>query len=200
MDSEDRREGGVRCVCRPGDPNPCAEKCPPKFELVERCIMQFKDGRQCVLNRGHSGIHQHTLLPYQERERSDMLEEFVERFENFPVKPNMVPVNSGTLPSDASERNNYPMADGLLYYFPAALAEVARVSKLGNDQHNPGEPMHWARGKSTDHENKIMRHLVDAGMKDTDGTRHTAKLAWRALALLQEECERDGAPRARNAR
>jgi hypothetical protein len=93
------------------------------------------------------------------------------------------------------------MADGLLYYFPAALAEVARVSKVGNDQHNPGEPMHHARGKSTDHANKIMRHLVEAGTVDTDGTRHTAKLAWRALALLQEELEREeGAPLPRNAR
>jgi len=74
------------------------------------------------------------------------------------------------------------------------------VSKIGNDQHNPGEPMHWARGKSTDHANKIMRHLLDAGELDKDGTRHTAKLAWRALALLQEELEAAGAPMARNAR
>lgn len=105
-----------------------------------------------------------------------------------------------TLPDDAAERCEYPMADGLLYYFPSALAAVARVSKIGNDQHNPGEPMHWARGKSTDHANKIMRHLLDAGELDKDGTRHTAKLAWRALALLQEELEAAGAPMARNAR
>jgi hypothetical protein len=105
------------------------------------------------------------------------------------------------LPTDAAARNEFPMADGLLYYFPAALAAVANVSKLGNDQHNPGEPMHWARGKSTDHENKIMRHLLEAGTKDKDGTRHSAKVAWRALALLQEELEREeGAPLPRNAR
>ena len=105
------------------------------------------------------------------------------------------------LPSGASERNEYPMADGLLYYFPAALAAVARVSKIGNDQHNPGEPMHWARNKSTDHANKIIRHQLDAGTLDSDGTRHSAKVAWRALAQLQEELEReDGAPLPRNAR
>lgn len=105
------------------------------------------------------------------------------------------------LPSDAAARNGYPMADGLLYYFPAALAAVAKVSKIGNDQHNPGQPMHWARGKSTDHENKIIRHLADAGTLDSDGTRHSAKVAWRALALLQEELEREeGAPLPRNAR
>jgi len=104
------------------------------------------------------------------------------------------------LPEDSDERNGIPMADGLLYYFPAALAEVAKVSRIGNDKHNPGQPMHWAREKSTDHANKIMRHLVDAGSRDKDGVRHAAYLAWRALALLQIECERDGAPMAPNAR
>lgn len=108
---------------------------------------------------------------------------------------------TGSLPDDAEARNGIPMADGLLYYFPNALAEVARVSYFGNMQHNPGQPMHWARGKSTDHENKILRHLVDAGKRDSKGIRHSAYLAWRALALLQEEIERDeGAPLPRNAR
>lgn len=105
-----------------------------------------------------------------------------------------------TLPADARERERYPLAEGLLYYFPAALAAVAEVSRVGNEQHNPGERMHHARGKSTDHANKIMRHLVDAGLQDTDGTLHTAKLAWRSLAMLQEELEARGAPLARNAR
>lgn len=93
------------------------------------------------------------------------------------------------------------MYDGLLAYFPAALAEVARCSKVGNDQHNPGEPLHWARGKSTDHANKILRHLTEAGTIDTDGVPHSAKVAWRALALLQEEEERlRGASLPPNAR
>lgn len=104
------------------------------------------------------------------------------------------------LPENAAERKAIPLAEGCLYYFPAALAEVARVSKRGNDQHNPGQPMHHARGKSTDHADCIMRHLVDAGSFDTDGMRHSAKVAWRALALLQDELERNGAPIARNAR
>lgn len=93
------------------------------------------------------------------------------------------------------------MAEGLLWYFPNALAEVARVSKAGNDQHQPGQPLHHARGKSADHADCIIRHLVDAGTIDTDGQRHTAKVAWRALALLQEELEREeGHPLPRNAR
>lgn len=104
------------------------------------------------------------------------------------------------LPADSSARKEYPMTEGLLDYFPAALAEVSRVSKKGNDQHNPGQPMHHARGKSMDHPNCIVRHLVDRGGFDTDGLRHSAKLAWRALALLQEELEAAGAPLARGAK
>lgn len=107
----------------------------------------------------------------------------------------------GSLPDDAAERNQFPMAEGLLDYFPNALAEISAVSRIGNDQHNPGEPMHHARNKSTDHANKIVRHLIDRGKRDSKGIRHTAYLAWRALALLQEEIERDtGAPLPRNAR
>jgi hypothetical protein len=106
-----------------------------------------------------------------------------------------------TLPEDATARYRFPLAEGLMYYFPSALALVAEVSRIGNEQHNPGETMHWARGKSVEHADKIMRHLIDAGGKDSQGVRHTARLAWRALALLQEECEREeGAPLPRNAR
>lgn len=105
-----------------------------------------------------------------------------------------------TLPTDPTARKNTPMVRGLLDYFPAALAEVAAVSKAGNDQHNPGQPLHHARGKSTDHADCIVRHLMDRGTKDTDGQRHSAKVAWRALALLQEELEAEGAPLARGAR
>ena len=64
-----------------------------------------------------------------------------------------------------------------------------------------GKPLHHDRSKSTDHADCIIRHLVDAGTLDTDGVRHSAKVAWRSLALLQEEIERDeGAPLPRNAR
>ena len=110
-------------------------------------------------------------------------------------------MNDCSLPDDDESRSLMPMADGLLYYFPNALAAVAMVSRSGNAKHNPGQPMHWARGKSTDHANKIMRHLVDAGQRDKSGVRHSAYLAWRALAMLQEEIEReDGAPLPRNAK
>lgn len=104
------------------------------------------------------------------------------------------------LPTDSAARKAVPLARGVLDYFPAALAEVARLSKEGNDKHNPGEELHHARGKSTDHADCIMRHLVERGTLDTDGISHSAKVAWRALALLQEELEAAGAPLARAAR
>lgn len=93
------------------------------------------------------------------------------------------------LSTNHADRKQTPIASGVLDYFPLALAEVARVSKAGNDQHNPGQPLHWARGKSADHADCIVRHLIDAGTVDTDGQLHSAKVAWRALALLQEELE-----------
>lgn len=92
------------------------------------------------------------------------------------------------LPSDAKARKDTPIYSGVVKYFPLALAAVARVSKAGNDQHNPGQPLHWAREKSTDHEDCIMRHLTDVASGnsvDTDGELHLAKVAWRALAALQ---------------
>lgn len=105
-----------------------------------------------------------------------------------------------SLPEDDAERSQMLMADGLLDYFPNALAEVAVHSKKAGDKHHPGEPLHWERSKSTDHRNKIMRHLVDSGKKDKDGNRHSTGLAWRALALLQEELEQEfGYPTPRNA-
>lgn len=98
-------------------------------------------------------------------------------------------MNDAFLYGDAAARKQAPMAEGLLWYFPDALACVASVSKQGNAQHHPGQPLHHARGKSTDHADCILRHLAHAGTLDKDGVRETAKVAWRALALLQEELE-----------
>lgn len=66
-----------------------------------------------------------------------------------------------TLPADSSERKKYPIFSGVLRYAPAALALMAKTSKDGNDKHNPGEELHHARGKSTDHGDCALRHLFD---------------------------------------
>jgi hypothetical protein len=88
-----------------------------------------------------------------------------------------------------AERKERPVYSGVLRYFPLALMEVARTSYLGNEQHNPGQPLHWDRSKSTDEADALVRHLLQAGEVDTDGVRHSAKVAWRALALLEKELE-----------
>lgn len=103
------------------------------------------------------------------------------------------PVMRAPLTTDSEARKNVPLASGLLDYFPDALAEVARLSKIGNDKHNPGQPLHWSRGKSDDHADCIMRHMIDRGTIDTDGILHDAKVAWRALAQLQLALERQAA-------
>lgn len=93
------------------------------------------------------------------------------------------------LPGDARIRKSIPLATGCIDYFPDALIAIAELSRIGNDQHNPGQPLHWDRSKSTDEADALMRHFVDRGKLDTDGVRHSAKMAWRALALLQKEIE-----------
>lgn len=113
-----------------------------------------------------------------------------------------------TLPLNSQERKNFPLFCGLLQYFPKALAEVAYVSKIGNDKHNPGQALHHDREKSSDHEDCILRHLVDLSEdygkgvgRDENGVPQVAYIAWRALALAQVWMETHTntptAPRAR---
>ena len=99
--------------------------------------------------------------------------------------------NNMLLPTDPQERKQIPIVSGVLDYFPLAIAEVAKCSWAGNQQHHPDKELHWDKTKSTDHADCIGRHLIDRGKFDTDGQRHSAKLAWRALALLQIELEKD---------
>ncbi len=113
-----------------------------------------------------------------------------------------------TLPADSESRKGIPLFRGVKRYFPAALAAVAKVSKFGNDKHNPGEEMHHARGKSTDHADCIERHLMDLDADygkgvgyDENGIPQVGYIAWRALALAQEWLETHaGAPLAPGAR
>lgn len=103
--------------------------------------------------------------------------------------PTLPPVRV-TLDVSASERKGYPLYSGLIAYFPNALAEVAKVSQVGAIQHGQ-DPKDIFRDLSKvsvkGDLDAMMRHLLDAGYTDTDGLRHTAKLAWRALSALEEE-------------
>lgn len=94
----------------------------------------------------------------------------------------------------AEERKGIPVYSGFIKYFPRAILEVARLSKVANDQHNPGEPLHWAKEKSTDEPDALMRHLIDDIISDeidTDGIKHLTKVAWRAMALLERRLENE---------
>jgi hypothetical protein len=110
------------------------------------------------------------------------------------IGPGGAPTRATTLPTDPAERKRHPVASGVLDYFPDAIVAVANVSWQGNEQHNPGKPLHWDRSKSADESDTAMRHFMARGTRDTDGQRHTAKFAWRALALLQKEIEAEQAP------
>jgi hypothetical protein len=100
-----------------------------------------------------------------------------------------------SLPTDRDARNALLVWDGCFAYFPDVWAEVAKVSVLGNKQHNLGKKLHWNTHVSTDHENKIIRHMLDdlEDPMDTDGTFHFAKVVWRSCAALQIRIwKRDG--------
>ena len=99
------------------------------------------------------------------------------------------PARATTFPEDAVGRKSCPVASGVLDYFPDALVAISHVSWVGNEQHNPGQPLHWDRSKSTDEADALLRHFLQRGSLDTDGVRHSAKMAWRCLALLQKEIE-----------
>lgn len=108
--------------------------------------------------------------------------------------------NKPRLSTDSGERKEIPLVSGCLDYFPDALAAVAANSHAGNQKHNPGQPLHWSRGKSSDHADCLLRHLVERGTVDSDGIRHSVKVAWRALAMLQEELESElGLPVSRGS-
>ena len=88
-------------------------------------------------------------------------------------------------------RKQTPIFTGVLNYFPDAIREVAKCSYAGQQQHNPDKPLAWDRSKSGDELDALTRHLLETGTIDTDGIRHSAKVAWRALANLQKEIEND---------
>jgi len=101
------------------------------------------------------------------------------------------PTRATTLPESASERKQFPVASGVLDYFPDAIVAISQLSYKGNEQHNPGKPVHWDRSKSADEADTMIRHFLQRGSLDTDGVRHTVKCAWRCLAMLQKEIEQE---------
>lgn len=90
------------------------------------------------------------------------------------------------------KRKQIPLYTGLIKYFPLALCEVAKVSYVGNAQHNdPTKPIHWDRSKSADDLDALVRHLFEADKIDDDNLYHLAKVAWRSLAALEKLLENE---------
>lgn len=106
------------------------------------------------------------------------------------------PTRATVLPTDGQERKKFPVASGVLDYFPDAIALLSHVSWRGNEQHNPGQPIRWDRSKSADEADTLIRHFLQRGTTDVDGIPHSAKVAWRALAILQKEFEQVQAEQA----
>jgi hypothetical protein len=95
------------------------------------------------------------------------------------------------LPTDPKERKQIPIFSGFIKYFPAAIAAVAAHSFASNEQHNPGEPVHWARDKSTDQLDALARHLTELAEATTldEEIELLKAIVWRGSAQLQLKCE-----------
>lgn len=98
---------------------------------------------------------------------------------------------SGLFPEDSAARKEYPVFSGFVQYFPSAIAAIAHHSYLGNQKHNPGQPLHHDRAKSDDEADAQLRHIMEG---DYVG------MGWRAMSLLQKHLEANGAPIAPAAR
>ena len=99
-----------------------------------------------------------------------------------------IEVNGAEVVTDkAQERKKIPVYSGFVKYFPNAMKEVAVCSRIANEQHHAGKPLHWDMDKSTDELDAMMRHLIDHTSEpiDDDGIRHITKVAWRAMAMLE---------------
>lgn len=106
------------------------------------------------------------------------------------------PLARQTVSTDDAARKAIPIATGFFDYFPDAIVAVAELSLLANEKHNGvGSVLHWSKEKSSQHADSLLRHFVDRGKWDTAGyakpVRHSAEVAWRAMANLQIEIEND---------
>ncbi|QDP47313.1 MAG: hypothetical protein Unbinned4388contig1000_32 [Prokaryotic dsDNA virus sp.] len=97
--------------------------------------------------------------------------------------------------STDEERKATPIFTAFVKYFPRAIASVTRLSVKANEQHNNGEEVYWAKEKSPNHLDSLMRHLTDLAMGkeyDEDGVLSLQKIAWRGMAALEIYLEKEG--------
>jgi len=120
------------------------------------------------------------------------LHEYLEQVKTENCRPgDIIPI----LPEGNKEREEYPLFNGLIGYFPHACAEVAHHSYISNEQHNPGEQMHWAKEKSIGRGDKILRHLAQGLLTKSpmytpewhEEVKHLRAQAWRAFEILERK-------------
>lgn len=107
-----------------------------------------------------------------------------------PIAKNIARNTAKILPEDPAERKKYPIVTGVLDYFPRTIAALARCSYEGNKQHNPGQPLHWDRSKSTDDLDALGRHLLDRQKMDGPAP-EMVKVVWRAMAACEKMLEKE---------
>lgn len=96
-----------------------------------------------------------------------------------------------TLPLDSAARKQVPLWTFLSTYFPKTFVAMTQLSYAANEKHNPGQSMHWAREKSADHKDCILRHLLDEERVDPEtGQPEAVAAAWRACANAELVIER----------
>lgn len=91
-------------------------------------------------------------------------------------------------PTDSKARKAIPLFTFLKEYFPRTFIALTRHSVAANEKHNPGERIHWARHKSTDHANCILRHQMECDGETLDpdtGELIEVAIAWRAMAQAE---------------
>lgn len=82
-------------------------------------------------------------------------------------------------PENDAERAKYPIADFIRYFFPNAIAALARHSYESQQKHSPGtRRLTWNKDASIGDGNQLMRHFMDDELEAT---------AWRALELLERK-------------
>jgi len=179
----DPRKSAMPCGCDEGGFWTCEQHRGPAR------IVKNSDGGEILV---HTPVSLQGATVIHKDPQTDIAFEDDAKYRALYGGPDIAPAS--LFPHSAAGRKAHPVFTGFLMYFPDAVAAVARVSKKGNDQHNPGQPLHWAREKSTDQMDTATRHMMDHGTGvtlDSDGEYHLAKAMWRIAAELQLTIERD---------
>ena len=168
-----------------------------RIKVTEKCAFHAHHGKlgDVICVRGEDDIEVRLDDGFQCRVRASSLSRVLTvggvTTSERTVEVTQVPRAKDLLPYDSAERKRVPLFSVLFGYFPDAMVALAKHSFESNEKHNPGEDLHWSRGKSDDHRDAALRHLAEG---DYDG------LLWRAAALLQLQKESEGhavAPLAR---